>query len=133
MNPLLLAPLLEFGSDLLDRFLPNKEEKAKAELEMLKLVQTQDFQKVLEQLKINAQEAAHPSIFVAGWRPFIGWICGVGLFYQTILHNLLEWLSKIMNWPVPPVPDTETLLYILLTLLGVGTLRTIEKIKKATR
>jgi hypothetical protein len=133
MNPLVLAPLLEFGSSLLDRFIPNKEEKAKAELELLKLTQSQDFQKTIEQLKINAQEAAHPSIWVAGWRPFIGWGGGFGFFYHVVIHNILEWVSKIRGWPSPPVVDTDLLLYVLGALLGVGTLRTVEKLKKVTK
>ena len=73
------------------------------------------------------------SIFVAGWRPFVGWMCGVGLAYQAILHNLLEWLSGIYGFPVPPAPDSDVLVYVLGGLLGLGALRTYEKKAKVTK
>ena len=87
MSPAII-PLLDIGSRLIDRLIPDTEKKAAAELELLKLSQEGDLKKILGQLEINAREAAHPSIFVAGWRPFVGWTCGVGLFYQAVLHNL---------------------------------------------
>lgn len=129
MNPLLLSPLFELGNNIISRLFPDPAQKAAAEFELLKLTQEGDLQKILGQLEINAKEAANPNLFVAGWRPFIGWICGTGLLYSTILHNLLEWLSKIQGWPSPPAVSTEVLLYVLGALLGIGTLRTVEKIK----
>ena len=129
MNPLLLGPLFELGTSLIDRWFPDPAKKAEAEFKLLEMAQSGDLTKIMEQLKINAIEAAHPSIFVAGPRPFIMWICGFGLLYQTIIHNILEWVASIMHWPLPPAPDTETLIYVLCTLLGIGTLRTVEKVK----
>lgn len=129
MNPLLAAPLLELGKGIIERMFPDPAKKAEAELELVKMTQAGDLQVILKQLAINAQEAASPNIFVAGWRPFVGWICGVGLAYATILHNLLEWLSTIRGWPMPPAVDTDTLLYVLGALLGIGGLRTLEKVR----
>lgn len=129
MNPLLLAPLFELGKGLIDRMFPDPAAKAAAELELLKMTQAGDLNVILEQLKINAVEAANPSIFVAGWRPFVGWICGFGLLYATIFHNILEWISVIRNWPLPPAVDTDTLIYVLGAMLGIGGLRTLEKIR----
>lgn len=126
MNPLLL-PLLAFGEKLLDKFITSPEEKAKAQYELLKLQQEGELKEILAQLEINAREASHASIFVAGWRPFVGWICGFGLAYQAIFHNLLVWLAKANGWELPPTPDTEILIYVLGGLLGLGTLRTYEK------
>jgi hypothetical protein len=128
MSPALL-PLLSFGQELISRFIPDPEKKAQAELDLLKLAQDGDLKKTLGQLEINAKEAAHPSVFVSGWRPGAGWTCVVGLAYSTVIHNILEWISRIKEWPTPPAVDTETLLYLLGALLGVGTLRTYEKIK----
>lgn len=133
MNPLLLGPIFELGRTIIDRLMPDPAKKAEAELELLKLAQSGDLQTVLAQLEINAKEAAHPSIFVAGWRPFVGWSSGFGLAYSTIGHNFLSWLASIKEFPVPPPVDTETLLYVLFAMLGVGGLRTIEKIKKVTK
>jgi hypothetical protein len=129
MNPLLLGPLFELGKGLIDRLFPDPAAKAAAELELLKMTQAGDLQVILAQLQINAAEAANPSVFVAGWRPWIGWICGMGLLYATIIHNVLEWISVIRGWPMPPAVDTDTLIYILGALLGVGGMRTIEKIR----
>jgi hypothetical protein len=129
MNPLLLGPLFELGKGIIDRLIPDPEKKAAADFELLKLAQDGDLQKILAQLAINAKEAENPSIFVAGWRPFVGWICGSGLLYATIIHNLLEWLSAVKGWTLPPAVDTDVLLYVLGALLGIGTLRTIDKVK----
>lgn len=129
MNPLFLTPLLEIGSQLISRMFPDPAAKAAAELELLKMTQAGDLNVILEQLKINAIEASSPSIFVAGWRPFVGWTCGFGLVYATILHNILEWISVVQSWPIPPAVDTDTLIYVLGAMLGIGGLRTLEKVR----
>lgn len=129
MNPLLLGPLLELGSSLISKLFPDPAAKAAAELELLKMTQDGELKTILAQLAINAKEAESSSVFVAGWRPFVGWICGLGLLYATIIHNLLEWLSAVKGWEPPPTVDTDTLIYLLGILLGVGTLRTYEKVK----
>lgn len=126
MSPLIL-PLLSIGEKLIDKFFVTPEEKAKAQYELLKLEQDGEFKKIISQLEINAKEAAHPSVFVAGWRPAIGWICGAGFAYQTILHPLLQWLAVAKGWPLPPVPDMELLNYILGGILGLGAYRSYEK------
>lgn len=132
MNPLILAPLLEVGKSLIDRFFPDPAEKAKAEMEMMTLLQTQDLQRVIAQLEVNAKEAASPSIFVAGWRPFVGWCCGVGFLWATIGQPVFAWLASAKGWPTPPAIDTEVMLYVLGGMLGLGGLRSVEKIKGAT-
>lgn len=123
----LLIPALQLGGKLIERFFPDKEAQAKAEFELLKMAQEGQLEVDLKQLEVNATEAQHRSIFVAGWRPFVGWMCGVGLAYQTILHNILEWLSGIYEFTPPPSPDSDLLIYVLGALLGIGALRTYEK------
>ncbi len=132
MNPILI-PLLQLGSNLIERWIPDKAAQAKAEMDLLKMAGEQDFQTVIKQIEVNIQEAQHQSIFVAGWRPFVGWICGLGLAYQAILHNLIEWLSGIYGFPVPPAPDSDVLIYVLGGLLGLGALRTYEKRSKLSK
>lgn len=129
MNPLLLGSVFELGGKIIDRLFPDPAQKAAAELELLKLTQSGDLQTTLAQLEINAKEAQHASIFVAGWRPFVGWGCGVGLLYATVGHNLLAWLAVALEWPVPPAVDADLLIYTLGGLLGIGGLRTLEKVK----
>lgn len=132
MNPIII-PLLQLGSQLIERWIPDKAAQAKAEMDLLKLAGEQDFQSTIKQIEVNIQEAQHQSIFVAGWRPFVGWICGLGLAYQAILHNLIEWLSGIYGFPVPPAPDSDVLIYVLGGLLGLGALRTYEKNAKLSK
>lgn len=127
MNPLLIGPLFELGKGIIERLFPDPAQKAAAELELLKMTQSGDLQVILAQLAINAKEAESPRIFIGGWRPFTGWICGFGLLYATILHNILEWVSIIQNWPAPPAVDTDTLLYVLGALLGIAGLRSYDK------
>ena len=79
-------------------------------------------QPTLVQAEINKVEAQHRSIFVAGWRPFIGWVCGVGLAYNFMGHPIASiWVTEM-----PPI-DTTGLYNLVLALLGLGSLRTVEK------
>jgi Holin of 3TMs, for gene-transfer release len=127
MNPLLIGPLFEFGSSLLDRFLPDPAKKAEAEMELFKMAQAGDLQKVAGQLAINAEEAKHSNVFVAGWRPFSGWVGGFGLLYAAVGHPMVSWWAAMKGFPPPPPLDTEVLLYVLGGMLGLGSLRTYEK------
>lgn len=133
MNPLLIAPLLDLGKGIIDRLFPDPAQKAAAELELLKMTQDGDLKQVLAQLEINAKEAQHPSIFVAGWRPGAGW-CGVaGLAYVTILQPALSWIALIKGWPTPPETNIELLWAVLTCMLGLGTMRSIDKAKGVSR
>ena len=133
MNPLLLGPVLEIGKRLIDNLFPDPAQKAKAEMDMLVLMQTQDLQKVIGQLQINAAEAASPNAFVAGWRPFIGWCCGAGFLWAAIGQSVFGYIAAIKGWPAPPAIDTDVLLYVLGGMLGLGTLRTVEKAKGVSK
>ena len=127
MNPLLIGPLFEFGKSLIDRWMPDPVKKAEAEMELFKMAQAGDLQKVAGQLAINAEEAKHTSVFVAGWRPFSGWVGGLGLLYAAVGHPMLAWWASLKGFPLPPPVDTEILLYVLGGMLGLGSLRTYEK------
>lgn len=133
MNPLVIGPLFELGKTLIDRWLPDPQKKAEAEMELFKMAQAGDLQKVIGQLEVNAKEAAHPSMFVAGWRPWCGWLGGFGLAYATIFQYLLGWLSALNGWPAPPPVDTDLLIYVLGGMLGLGSLRSYEKVKGVTK
>jgi hypothetical protein len=79
------------------------------------------------QTKINAVEAQHRTLFVAGWRPFIGWICGVALAYNFVIRDLFIWVTQTNE--APPALQMDHLMTVLLGMLGLGGLRTYEKIK----
>lgn len=93
-----------------------------------------DPEKALELIKVqnevNKIEAQHRSIFVAGWRPFIGWVCGVALLYNFILRDIIAWLSPEQ---IPPALQMDHLITILLGMLGLGGLRTYEKLKDKSK
>lgn len=79
------------------------------------------------QTKINEVEAKHRTVFVAGWRPFIGWVCGFALAYNFVLRDLIIWIVNPIE--VPPALQMEHLMTVLLGMLGLGGLRTFEKLK----
>lgn len=103
----------------LDALVTSDDERAAAEL--LKQKALQEPGKL--QVELNKIEAQHRSVFVAGWRPFIGWVCGVGLAFVFVINPLIQWVS---NKPGPDMP-LESLMELIIALLGLGALRTYEK------
>lgn len=83
------------------------------------------------QMAVNAVEAGHRTMFIAGWRPFTGWVCGMALAYQYLLNPLIIWIVTLsMDKPIyPPELDMSVMMPVLLGMLGLGTLRTVEKTK----
>ena len=94
-----------------------------------------DPEKLIElQTKINLAEASHRTLFVAGWRPFIGWTCGLALAYHFILQPILSLILVISGITVDlPEFDMSSLMTVLMGMLGLGGLRTYEKVKDKTR
>lgn len=109
----------------------------KAEIEEIQLqlqakLQDQLNAQLQGQLDTNKQEAASSSMFVAGWRPFIGWICGTGLGVQFIVNPLFTWFAALAKHPVQfPSLDLGTLMTLLFGMLGLGAMRTYEKTQGA--
>lgn len=133
MNPLLLAPLLEVGKSLIDRLIPDTDARRQAEADFLRMAMEGELKQTIAQLEINAREAAHPSVFVAGWRPFFGWVGGSAFAYVGLLQPLLTWVAQVNDLPCPPDIDTEFLWVVVSGLLGIGGLRTFEKRAGVTR
>ncbi len=129
MNPLILGPILDVGKTLIERFFPDKEKAAEAEREFLKMAVQGELTQIIAQLEINAKEATHPSIWVAGWRPFFGWVGGLGFAYSTVLQPALVWYGMSKGWPVPPEVNMDLLWVVITGMLGIGGLRTFEKSK----
>ena len=115
---------MELAGKVLDRVIPDPAQRAAAALEMAKVQQASE----LAQIATNTAEAASPSMFVAGWRPFVGWICGAGLGYEFLLRPLLAWVGGPLGMTVPPELPFGDLSTILMGMLGMGTLRTYEKV-----
>ena len=95
-----------------------------------------DPQKLIElQAQINEQEAKHRTIFVAGWRPFIGWTCGVALCWHFVLAPVTIFICAYLSVVIPELPtfDMGSLMTVLMGMLGLGGLRTYEKQKGLTK
>jgi len=89
----------------------------------------------MSQVEVNKAEASHRSIFVAGWRPFIGWTCGVALAYHFILAPLIIFGVAWYGAEIPEIPafDMDSLMTVLLGMLGLGGMRSFEKAKGLTK
>lgn len=129
--------LIPAVTTIIDKIFPDANKAAEAKLELFKLQQQGEFkaleaelQLALGQIDINKTEATSASLFVSGWRPAVGWVCVFGLTYTFICQPLLAWGSNIYAIPVPPDLDMGTLLTLLGGMLGLGGLRTVEKINK---
>ena len=130
----LLPSLLPVVGDVLDRFFPNKEEKEKAQRE-IEAKLTEHLARIdLAQLEVNKQEAAHRSLFVAGWRPFIGWTCGLALFYTYLAQPVaLFVMAQTGDLVQLPHVDLSMMMPVLLGMLGLGGLRSFEKYKGVSK
>jgi hypothetical protein len=139
MMPLLaLLPVVE---KLFDKFIPDPQAKAKALLELKKEENQQALQEMTlalqadqGQMEINKTEAASASVFVSGWRPWLGWVCGTAFAYHFVLQPLLAFLMASAGHKVVlPMFDMEALNTVLFGMLGLGGMRTYEKTKGVTK
>lgn len=130
-------PIIDGIFKIVDKILPDPQAKAQAQLEILRMNQAGEFKEIetdlqlaLGQLEVNKIEAAAPDLFRGGWRPFIGWTCGGGLFYQIMARPLFGWIAEnALGWTHPPSLEMDTLLTLLFGMLGLGGMRTIERLK----
>ena len=120
---------------LLDKFIEDKDPKNALAHEIATLAQKQAHEAQLAQVEVNKQEAQHRSIFVAGWRPFVGWVCGIALAYHFVLAPIILFSVSITGIQIPELPsfNMETLTTVLLGMLGLGGLRSFEKYKGVSK
>lgn len=127
MDPITL--LLSVGNKLIDHFFPDANQAAAAKLELLKMQQNGDLQVMASQMEINKIEAGSANLFVSGWRPFIGWGCGIAFLYAALFEPFIRFVSTVIfkyNGAFPVI-DTQLTLQILLGLLGLAGMRSWEK------
>ena len=119
-----IGAIIDIIKGPLDKLIPDKDLRARLEHEISMTAINQG----LAQMEINKIEAAHKSLFVAGWRPFIGWVCGVGFAWAFIGHPLFEWLvaAGLIEMEAP-VLQVDALMELALGMLGLAGLRTYEK------
>jgi hypothetical protein len=117
-----IGSVADLANTVIGKIWPDKTEQEKQQLAAAVMV-------VQGQLDINKTEAANPSVFVSGWRPFIGWVCGAGCAWNWVGLPIVMSIAAYMNHQLPVKPaDLTEMLPLLMGMLGMGGLRTMEKI-----
>jgi len=135
MDPITI--LMGLGSKVIDKIWPDPAQRDAAKLELLKMQQsgelaqlTAETSLMVEQIKVNAAEAQNPSVFVSGWRPGVGWVCVAACGWNWIGLPVVKLALEIAGHPITLAPaDLTEMLPILMGMLGLGGLRTIEKLQ----
>jgi hypothetical protein len=126
----LIGSLLDLGDKLIDKLIPDPQAKADALLKLRELEQSGDLAVIAGQVEINKIEAASKLTFISGWRPFVGWVCASALAFSLVLSPLIEWVAVLTGHPVKaPALDTSLLGTLLIGMLGLGGMRTVEKLQ----
>jgi Holin of 3TMs, for gene-transfer release len=119
-----LGAVADLASSMIDRFFPNKTEQEKAQMAAALTI-------IQGQLDTNKVEAASTSLFVSGWRPFIGWACGLACVWNWMGLPIALFVANVAGHQMAMSPaDLAEMMPILIGMLGLGTLRTVEKIKE---
>jgi hypothetical protein len=126
----IIGSLVDVVAKVLDKVIPDPKQKAEALQKLQELQQSGDLAVIAGQNEINKIEAANPRLFVSGWRPFIGWVCGSALAFQLVIGPMVVWGSTLIHRPIAlPIMQTELLTTLLVGMLGLGGLRTVEKLQ----
>ena len=129
--------LIPAVSGILDKILPDPQQAADAKIKVLEMAQRGELavldaevKLAMGQMEVNKVEAG-TDLFRGGWRPATGWACVFGLVYQFLLQPILPWAVALFGVTVPPLPaiDNETLMVLLTGMLGLGGMRSFEKIR----
>ncbi len=134
------AALIPALGNLLDRVFPDPQAAADAKVKVMEMAQRgelvyldADLKMATGQMEVNKAEAQHQSIFVAGWRPAIGWVCAAAFAFKFVVGPSAAVLMAMAGHPIVlPEFDFSEMSTILLGMLGLGTLRTVEKVKKVS-
>ena len=126
MDLLGIGSVIESVGKVAEHFVTTDKEKMALEIEMRKLDQAND----MAQLAVNTEEAKSASVFVSGWRPAIGWTCGLGLLYVSLLLPIAQFAAKMYGYAGTfPEVDTTITMQVLFGMLGLSGMRTYEKTK----
>jgi len=127
----MLDKLIGPVAGILDKFIEDKDQKNVLAHEIATMAERHAQELAKGQLEINKAEAASGSLFKGGWRPFIGWVCGFAFVYHFILQPIIVFSVTVAGVILPPLPefDMGTLMPVLMGMLGLGGLRTVEKLQ----
>ena len=126
----ILQPILGPAINKILDLIPNSNERARAKEEFELALLDPSVEAQTAQTEINKIEAAHSNVFVSGWRPAIGWTCGLGIMWSFFMEPILTWVAvtfHVVELETLPGLDTGPLLTLVMAMLGLGTLRTFEK------
>jgi hypothetical protein len=127
-----IGAVADFAGKVLERIFPDPTERLKAQTALTQLQESGELAKLAGQMEINKVEAASTNWFIAGWRPFVGWICGLGLAYVAIVEPIARFIALQLAYKGAfPVIDTNLTMQVLLGMLGLAAARSIEKVKGA--
>jgi phenylpyruvate tautomerase PptA (4-oxalocrotonate tautomerase family) len=131
----LLGKLVDPVSDILGKVVEDKDQKARLAHEIATMAERHAQELARGQIEINKEEAKSRNIFIAGWRPFVGWTCGLALFWHFLGLPVTLFITGWFNLQHPPLPefDMQSLMTVLLGMLGLGGMRTFEKFKGITK
>ena len=138
-----LAAILGIGSKLIDKFIPDPAQAEQAKLKLLEMQMTGDLAQLAAetdlaklQIQTNVEEAKHANIFVSGWRPAVGWCCAAAFAYSYVLLPFLQFVvftfgttAMAEQLALAPRLELSEMMPVLLGMLGLGSLRTVEKVK----
>lgn len=125
----ILVSALPFLERILDR-IPDPNARAEAREEFTLALMKIEAEQSKAQVELNKAEAQHSSMFVAGWRPFIGWVGGVALAWTYIMYPIMEWVARIQGYTGElPVLQTDALYQLVLAMLGIGAMRSFDKLR----
>lgn len=131
----LLGKLVDPVSDILGKVVEDKDQKARLAHEIATMAERHAQELAKGQIDINKEEAKSRNIFIAGWRPFVGWTCGLALFWHFLGLPVTLFVTGWFNLQHPPLPefDMNSLMTVLLGMLGLGGMRSFEKFKGLTK
>lgn len=131
----MLGQLIGPVTGLLDKFIEDKDVKNAMAHEIATMAEKAAHEAAMAQVAVNQQEAKHKSLFVAGWRPSVGWICSIAMGYHFVLQPVIIFGASVAGVTIPELPefDMDSLMTVLLGMLGLGGLRTYEKQKGLTK
>jgi hypothetical protein len=133
-----IGAILDIGSKLVDKFFPDPAQAEQAKLKLFEMQQNGELAQLAAatdlaklQIQTNLEEAKSTNWFVAGWRPFVGWICGAGLAYVAIFEPVARFVAKVLFGYVGdfPVINTDLTMQVLMGVLGLGAMRSVEKVR----
>lgn len=134
-----LGSVFDFVGKVVDKIFPDKTKAEEVKLEMLRLQQAGALKEIeleynimLEQIKVNMEEAKSSRLFVSGWRPFVGWVCGGAFAYNYIMMPFIVWIAAWASGTAPVMPELDMgeLTTLLFGMLGLGAMRSFDKVKK---